>query len=352
MIDESKFEDFVFLQALTNANGFKGKANPKALIGKVMPEFPEIKNDMGHYMNLINNICEQVNSLTIYEQTEKLSKLNPKALEKKEKVIPKKDGLPELPNHKGIFIGRFAPAPSGYLHIGHLRNIIYNYEYKRMYGGKLIVRFEDTNPEKIGKDNYEKILDDVNWISENSIDEIYYQSDRLTIYYKYLRQLIETSKAYVCECDPEVSKAFNDSSEECPHRKDSFENNTLRYENFFNKKYKDGEAVIKFKGDLKNKNPALRDFSIARLNSKEHVRSGTRYNLWPMYNFAVAVDDSLMELNYIIRGKDAEIGGFRQDMVKEALNLKKCPYLHFGMLNFTDIELGKTPIKEKIEKGI
>lgn len=352
-INESEFESFVFLSALENASSFGGKANSKALLGKCIGKFSDMKSDMGHYMSLIENICNQVNSLSIEEQKEKLSKLNPDFGKKPEKKEKKSNSeLIDLPNHKGVFVGRFAPAPSGYLHIGHLRNLVFNYEYKKKYGGKFIVRFEDTNPEKIAKENYDKILEDINWLTEDGVDEIYYQSERMSTYYKYLRQLVELSKAYVCECDPEVSKSYNDSSEACPHRGLDVSKQVEMYEKFFNGGYNDGDAVLKFKGDLENKNPALRDFSIARINSQEHARVGTKYTLWPMYNFAVSIDDSLMGVNYIIRGKDAEIGGVRQDMVKDALNLQKSPYFHFGMLNFEDIELGKTPIKEKIQAGV
>lgn len=352
MINDKEFEEFVFSQALENAVSFGGSPNPKALVGRCVPKFPEMKSDMGHYMNLINNICSQVSSMSAKDQKKKLTELNPEFFEKqKEKKEVKSEGLVDLPNFEGKFIGRFAPAPSGYLHIGHLRNLVFNFEYKKKYGGKFIVRFEDTNPEKIAKENYDKILDDVNWLTEGGVDEVYYQSERIPTYYKYLRQLIELSKAYVCECDPEVSKSYNDSSEACPHRSMDVAWQTDSYEKFFDGRYKDGESVIKFKGDLKNSNPALRDFSIARLNSGEHARVADKYKLWPMYNFAVSVDDSLMGVTYIIRGKDAEIGGVRQDMVKDALGLGKAPYFHFGLINFTDMELGKTPIKEKIQKG-
>ncbi|MDA3856071.1 MAG: glutamate--tRNA ligase [Candidatus Woesearchaeota archaeon] len=350
-MNEKEFEDFVFLQALENAVNFGGKANPKAMLGKVIPKFPEIKEDMQHYTSEIENIVKQVNEMDDKDQKRKLLSLNPKALEKKEKV-EKKEGLPDLPDHKGLFIGRFAPAPSGYLHIGHLYNLVFNYEYKKKYGGKFILRFEDTNPEKIDINNYEKIIEDSKWITDDSIDEIYYQSDRLETYYKFLRQLIETKNAYVCECEADVFKAYNDSAEPCPHRDKPLEVQQKKYEKFFNGKYKDGDAVIRFKADLKNKNPALRDFPIARLNSNSHARVGTKYKLWPMYNLCVSIDDSLMNINYVIRGKDAEIGGVRQDMVKDALGLKKSNYFHFGRIKFEDLELGKTPIKEKIDTGI
>lgn len=348
-----EFEKFIFLNALENAVNFSGKANPKALVGKAVPKFPEMKQDMQHYMNKIENIVNEINSMSPLAQKERLKEINPKFFQKEDKTKNenKKEGLPDLAGHSGPFVGRFAPAPSGYLHIGGVIGIIYNYEYKKKYGGKFILRFEDTNPEKIGIENYDQILEDVKWITENGIDEIYYQSDRLEIYYKYLRQLIETGHAYVCECESETFKAYNDSSESCPHREKSIEDQSKNYDNFFNGKFKDSDAVVRFKADLKNSNPALRDFPIARMNSTPHARVGTKYKLWPMYNLCVSIDDSLMGINYIIRGKDSEINGVRQDMVKSALGLKKCKYYHIGRLQFDDIEIGKTPLRMKIESG-
>ncbi len=347
-IIESEFEEFVFEQALINAINFKGSANPKAMIGKVMPKFPKIKEDMNHYMNLINNICEQVNKLSTEEQNKKLLNLNPNALEKKEKIISKKDGLPDLPNTENGVVVRFPPAPSGHLHLGHLFGIVANYEFKKKYGGKFILRFEDTNPDNIDLKNYEKVIDDVKWICDDGVDEIYYQSDRLPIYYKYLRTLFETNNCYVCTCDSETFKAYTDNKEECPHRKMSFEKKKEMFESFMKGEI---EAVVRANANLQDKNPALRTFPLARLNRTPHARVGDKYCIWPNYNFAVSIDDSLMGLTHVIRGKDLEIGEERQKMIMTALNLKAPIYFHFGRLNFTDLELSKSKLTKRIEEG-
>jgi glutamyl-tRNA synthetase len=354
MTTQADIEDFVYNQALENAISFGGKANMKPILGKTISKFPQIKKDFGHYQNLINNIVLQVNQMDAKEQETKLIQINPDFFNKKQetKEKTKKEGLPDLPGLDGEFIGRFAPAPSGYLHIGHAYNIIYNHEYKKKYGGKFILRFEDTNPENISIENYDKIIEDVKWLTQNDIDEIHYQSDRVDIYYKYLRQLIETNHAYICECEIEKFKDFHTSSTPCPHRELPVEEQIKKYEKFFQNKYKDKDAVIRFKADLQNKNPALRDFPIARQNSTPHAKVGKKYKLWPMYNFCVSVDDSLMGITYIVRGKDSEINGIKQDMIKDALGLKKSKFYHIGITKFTDIEIGKTPIRKKIEEGI
>lgn len=359
MVNQEEFDNFVYIQALENAIGFNGKANPKALIGKVVPKFPNMKNNMAKYSQDIENIVQQVNNMSLEEQKEKIVEFNPdffkmqekKAKEKKEESSKEKK-LPKLEDSDKSIRTRFCPAPSGHLHLGHLYGIVFNYEYVKEYGGEFIVRVEDTNPENVDINNYDNILEDIKWITEDGIDELYYQSDRIETYYKYLRTLIETGKAYVCECDVEVFKTYNDSSQPCPHRDMDPIKQEEMFSGFFNNKYEDGDAIIRFKADLENKNPALRDFPLARLKSQSHPRVGNKYRLWPMYNLCTSIDDSLMKVTHIIRGKDHEINGLRQDMIKKALGFKNQFYFHYGRMKFIDIELSKTILSEKINNKI
>jgi glutamyl-tRNA synthetase len=355
VINEDEFGDFVYVEAIKNAVSFNGKANSKAIVGKCIANYPEMKKDMAYYINEINNICNQVNEISFNLQCEKLKELDPDFFENsknKKKDGEKRDGLPNLEVNDGEnVVVRFEPAPSGHLHLGHLFSIVANYEFKKKYGGKFILRFADTNPDNISLENYQRVIDDVSWICEGKIEEIVYQSDRIDIYYNYIRTLIELKEAYVCSCDSETFKAYTDASEECPHRKQGVDKNLELYEMMIRGDLKDGEAVIRAKADLNNKNPALRSFPLARLNSNKHVRVGNKYHLWPNMNLPVAIDDSLMNLTHVIRGKDHEIGELRQKMLHKALNLKSPKYFHTGRVNFVDMELSKSKLSEKIEKG-
>ena len=358
-LNEREFEDYIFLIALENAVSFDGKSNPKALLGKVISKFPEIKSEMDFCLKEIENTVKQVNSLELEEQTRKLKYLNPDFFEKKEikkneKMVGKGQNaiLIKLPNMDGKIITRFSPAPSGYLHLGHLYGIVYNFAYVEQFGGEFILRIEDTNPENIDLSNYNAIIEDVKWITGDKISAIYYQSDRMEVYYKYLRTLVDLGKAYVCECEGEVFKTYNDSSAACPHRDAPIKRQLELYDNFFNKKYKEGDAIVRFKAELENKNPALRDFPLARIKDEKHARVGNKYRFWPMYNLCTAIDDSLMNITHVIRGKDHEINGERQNMIKDALGLKKCEYYHSGRIKFEDIELSKTKLSEMIENKV
>jgi len=353
MISE-EFKDFVFLSALENAVSFKGSANPKALIGKCMPKFPEMKQNMKDYMQVLNEIVAEVNNLGFEKQKEKLLNIKPEFFEEKNKKKEpnKTDGLPKLKNTENGVVVRFPPAPSGHLHLGHLFGVIANYEIKKKYEGKFILRFEDTNPENIDISNYEKVSDDVKWLCDGNIDETFYQSDRLEIYYKYLRQLVEMGQAYICKCESDVFKAFNDAKEQCPCAKMDQETQNRKLEKFMNGRYEMGEVVIRARADIENKNPALRTFPLARINDNSHARVGKKYRVWPNYNLACAIDDSLMGLTHVVRGKDLEIGEIRQKMLHTSLGLKSPEYFHYGRMKFTDVELSKTKLSEKIEAGV
>lgn len=347
-------KDAIYYAAIENAVLFKGKANPKALIGKIVPQFPEMKDDMKTLMQHINEIVTEVNSLGFEKQQEILLKKNPQFFEEKEEKNKKKSKLPDVPKElEGKpLITRFPPAPSGNLHLGHLFGLVYNFVYAKESGGEMILRIEDTNPENISIENYNALIKDAQWLTDNSIKTIYYQSDRIELYYKYLKQLIEQGDAYVCEQDPEVFKELVDTKQtnECRELNSSI--HLQRFESMKNSEYKEGQAVIRIKSDLEHKNPAMRDFALARVKYGNHARIGNKYSLWPMYNLCCAIDDSVMNISYIVRGKDLEIGALRQDMIKEKLGLKKSPYFHYGRMKFTDLELSKTKMSEQISQGI
>ena len=353
-VENQKIKDAIYNAALENAVLFKGQANPKALIGKIMPQFPEMKSNMKTLMMLINSGVEEVNALGFEKQQELLLAQNPDFFEEKQEKNKKEGKLPEVPQElqgKALKM-RFSPAPSGNLHLGHAFGLVYNYEYAKQSGGSMLLRLEDTNPENISLENYTAVIEDAQWICENSIEEIYYQSDRIELYYKYLEQLINQGDAYVCEVDPETFKQLTDNKQtnECRELDSSI--HIQRFKEMKEGKYKEGQAVIRIKTDLEHKNPAMRDFSLARVKFGDHARVGDKYALWPMYNLCCAIDDSVMGISYIVRGKDLEVGAERQDIIKEKLGISKAPYYHYGKMKFTDLELSKTKLTAQISEGI
>ncbi|MBW6461956.1 MAG: glutamate--tRNA ligase [DPANN group archaeon] len=334
--------------ALLNAKKFEGKANPKALLGALLAEFPDYRKNIKGLQEIINTITNEINSMTIAEQERAISKEQITDRPKKEK----RTGLPELKNAvKGQVVMRMEPSPSGPLHIGHAFPLILNSEYCRMYDGKMILRISDTNANNIYTPAYKMIEEDARWLTNNKIDSVIIQSDRMELYYRTMRKLIEKNHAYVCTCKPEDFKKLTDAKTVCPCRNQTTEKNMKRWQLMF-KGYKEGEAVVRIKTDIKHKNPAVRDWPAARINDEPHPRTKNKYRVWPLMNFAVAVDDHDLGLTHIIKGKDHITNTERQMYMYDYLNWKHPEFIHIGRINFKDFIVSTSQTRKAIDEKI
>ncbi|MCK4265739.1 MAG: glutamate--tRNA ligase, partial [Thermoplasmata archaeon] len=201
--------------ALQNALEYEGKASVKAVMSRVMGTAPEYRQRTGEVSEVVKSVVNDVNALSTGAQRSELAELAPELLEKK--VTEKKQELSPLKNAEGGVVMRLAPNPSGPLHIGHTRMAILNDEYVRRYGGRLIVRMEDTNPPTVLPEAYDMIIEDLNWLGVEC-HEVVNQSSRFDMYYEHARKLLELGKAYMCGCESEIWRKMKDSSRPCPHR--------------------------------------------------------------------------------------------------------------------------------------
>ena len=348
-MSEDHTEALIRKYALQNAVFFKGTANPKAVVGKVLGENPEYRSRAGEITPLIESIVSDVNKMSLDDQTKALENIDPALLskEKKERVYL----LPELKNAvDGKVVMRIAPGPSGPLHIGHTRVSILNDEYVKRYNGKLIVRYEDTNPEKIEPDAYRMIAEDLDWLGVK-VHESIIQSERFEIYYDYTRKLIEMGKAYVCTCNGDDWREMKEEKKECPCRNLPIGTQMERYEKLLNNEYKEGEAIAVVKTDIAHPNPAVRDFVALRLVDHPHPRTGTKYRAYPMMNLSVAIDDHLLGVTHVMRGKDHLNNTLRQEYIFDYFGWKKPEYYHYGLVNIPDAVLKTSLIKESIRSG-
>ena len=176
-------EQTIRIHAAHNALQHGGEANPKSVLGKLMGEVPELRGQAKELIPKVNEIVAEINQLGIDGQRSLLEKMAPELLVEK-KAEQREAALPDLPNVKGEVVVRFAPGPSGPLHIGHTRAAILNDEYVKRYGGKFILRLEDTNPTKIDKAAYEMIPEDLEYLGVE-VHEVVNQSDRFDLYYEY-----------------------------------------------------------------------------------------------------------------------------------------------------------------------
>jgi glutamyl-tRNA synthetase len=226
-----------------------------------------------------------------------------------------------------------------------------NLLYVQKYGGTFYVRIEDTNPNNIYKPAYKMLKEESKWLSKGTA-KVVIQSDRMELYYKYAEKLIKKGFAYICTCSADKFRKFVKNKKNCPCRKLSVKQNIDRWNKMLYKKgYKVGEAVLRFKSDMKHKNPAMRDFPLARINETSHPRQRKKYRVWPLMNLAVSVDDIEMKMTHVIRGKDHRDNAERQKMIYKVLN-KKFPWNAFlGKIHFKDLELSSTKMREGIESG-
>ena len=339
-----------YAYALKNALSHNGKAVLGAVISSLFHEGLK-KNEAGKYAKKISEIIQEVNNLSLEEQKKEFDKFEKNVSKRKVR-----EGLPELPNaKKGKVVMRFAPSASGPLHIGHAATACISFLYVKEYGGKFYVRIEDTNPENVYKPAYKMIKEESQWLFDNTA-KIIIQSDRMELYYKYIEKLIKKNAAYVCTCSQEGFKKFISEKKNCPCRKLSVKENLKKWKKMLDKsknRFKQGEAVLRFKSNMKHKNPAMRDFPLARINTKRHPRQGGKYKVWPLMNLAVAVDDIEQGMTHVIRAKDHRDNAVRQKMIYKALGvLKKFPWTAFlGRIKFKDMELSTTKIREAIEQG-
>ena len=331
--------------ALKNALNHEGMAMQGPVISSLFNEGLK-RNEVGKYAKKISEIILGINSLSIEEQKKEFEKLEKEVSER-----PEREGLEELPNAKKGVVMRFAPSPSGPFHVGHALTFCLNLLYVKKYTGKLYLRIEDTNPENIYPKAYKMLEDEGRWLSDGKV-RVMIQSERMEIYYNYAEKLINKKAVYVCTCSQEKFKKLADEKKNCPCRKLNVKENLERWNKMLDKKgYKEGDAVLRFKSNMKHKNPAMRDFPLARINLTKHPLQGNKYRVWPLMNLCVTVDDIEMKMTHIIRGKDHRDNAERQKMIYKTLG-KKFPWTAFlGKIHFKDMELSMTKMREEIEKG-
>jgi len=352
-MDVEQLKVIIRKHALANALKFNGKASPGAVISKIIAEASETKQFMKTVSFEVNEVLQEINSMKLEDIQKELETNHPEMLEKKEKE--KREDLRELDGvdkNKGVIM-RFAPSPSGPMHIGHAITGGLTSLYVKKYGGKFIMRIEDTNSDNIDMESYKLLPKDAEWIFGN-VSEIWIQSERMDIYYDYVKRFIDAGACYICTCSQEDFKKYSDTMTDCPCRSLTVKENLFRWNRMLNiTGFKEGEAVLRFKSDMQHNNPAMRDFPLARINDSEHPRQGKKYRVWPLMNLSVCVDDIEAGMTHIIRAKDHADNAKRQELMYAALGIKdKFPKTYFlGRYNFEGLEISASKTRKRIEDG-
>jgi glutamyl-tRNA synthetase len=353
--NDTALRELIRKAALLNAVSHDGKAQAGAMVGKILGERQDLRTRVKELSGIINAVVNEVNNLSIVEQKGIVEENWPETQKKEKSEEKRLSPLPNADKYARI-VTRFSPNPDCVLHLGSARAIILSHEYARIYSGKFILRFEDTDP-KIKRPSlifYDSIRQDLKWLG-CKVDEEYIQSDRLLIYYDYTEHLIRGGNAYVCECPTEEFRKKTIAKEPCPCRTLSANENLERWNRMLSGGYAEGEAVVRIKTDLENPNPAVRDWPALRvIDTKKypHPRVGSKYIVWPLYNLAAGLDDHLMGMTHIIRGKEHYTNMVRQKYMYEYLGWQYPEAIHYGRLKITGAFLSKSKIVSGINEGI
>ncbi|AAM01971.1 glutamate--tRNA ligase [Methanopyrus kandleri] len=346
-MEEKELRDLVRRYALENAARYGGRANPNAVMKKIMKEHEELRPRAKEVLKTVREVVREVNKMSGEEIRRELEELGGP----REDVARDKEGLKPLPGAEpGNVRLRFAPNPSGPLHIGHARAAVLNDEYARRYDGTLVLRIEDTDPRRVDPEAYDMIEEDLEWLGVN-IDERYVQSNRIELYYMVCEELLEREGAYVCTCDPDEFRRLRDVGRACPCRSRDKEENLELWEEMLDGTFSEGEAVVRVKTEVDHPDPAVREWIAFRIVEEEHPMTGSRYLVWPTMNFAVAVDDHLMNITHVLRGKDHESNTRRQKYVFEHLGWDTPEYVHYGILKVEGAVLSTSEIRRGIDSG-
>ena len=335
--------------ALQNAFEHGGETRDKIILGKILGTKPEFRSKVKEISPEISEIVSSVNQLSLEEQEKEIKENFPDVLSPKEKIV-EREGLPELKDaEQGKVITRFPPEPNGYPHIGHAKAAIINSEYAKMYGGKFILRMDDTNPEAERMEYHAAIKVGLEWLGIE-FDTVKNTSDDMELFYEKGNELINSGKAYVCTCKREDISKNRRERKACKCSRGDIEKNIKNWEKM-NEKFKPGDAIVRFRGDMEADNAVMRDPVLFRIIEGKHYTLGEKYRIWPSYDMAVAIEDSIDGVTHAFRSKEFELRKELIDAILDALNMRKPNQGFFSRLEFKGMPISKRIIKPLIEEG-
>jgi glutamyl-tRNA synthetase len=335
--------------ALQNAFEHEGKTQDKIVLSKILGTKPEFRSKVKEIIGDISEIVSSVNQLSLEDQKKEIEENFPDLLKPKEK-IEEREGLPPLQGaEQGKVVTRFPPEPNGYPHIGHAKAAIINAEYAKMYRGKCILRMDDTNPEAERMEYHAAIKVGLDWLGIE-FDVVKSTSDDMEFFYEKGMELINAGKAYVCTCKRENISQNRKERKACKCSLGDINKNNQGWDKMF-QKYKPGEAIVRFRGDMKADNAVMRDPVLFRIIDEKHYTLGEKYRVWPSYDFAVAIEDSKDGITHAFRSKEFELRKELINAILDELGMRKPYQDFFSRLEFKGMPISKRILKPLIEEG-
>jgi len=254
---------------------------------------------------------------------------------------------------------RFPPEPNGYLHVGHAKSITINFGFAQEFNGQCNLRFDDTNPSKEETEYVESIIEDVHWLGGDFGDRLFYASDYFQQIYEWAVQLIQSGKAYVCDLSAEEVRktrgTLTEPGEPSPYRNRTIEENLELFERMHQGEFPDGTRTLRAKIDMASPNLNMRDPVMYRILHAEHHRTGKKWCIYPMYDFAHGQSDSIEKITHSICTLEFEDHRPLYDWYVEQLGIYHPQQIEFDRLNLTYTLLSKrkllTLVKDKYVNG-
>ena len=266
--------------------------------------------------------------------------------------------------HCKVVHTRFPPEPNGYLHIGHAKSILLNYGLAQKYGGKFNLRFDDTNPTKEKTEFVEAITEDIKWLGADWEGRLFFASDYFDQMYECAVELIKKGKAYVSDLSAEQIREYRgtltEPGREDPYSSRSIEENLKLFEEMQEGKYADGEKVLRARIDMSSSNINMRDPVIYRVAHMTHHRTGDKWCIYPMYDFAHPLEDAIEGITHSICTLEFEDHRPLYEWVINEVGAQIIPdknempprQIEFAKLYLTNVVTGKRYIKRLVEEGI
>ncbi|MFH0927032.1 MAG: glutamate--tRNA ligase [Candidatus Micrarchaeota archaeon] len=355
---DGKILESIRKHALKNAYDY-GQANPSKVMGRVLGEFAEEKANAKEIMAEISREAGMINSLSKEEIGQEMQKYDYGEQGEKQKAGAKEAGAEGagkkiiLPGAiEGKTITRFTPEPGGHLHIGHAKALFLGYEGALNHGGQMRLRMDDTNPQKAKREFVEGIVSSIKWLGIKWRGEITYSSDYMGQFYELANELIMKSCAYVCNCSQDKIKEGREKKMRCDCAARMPAESVAEFKKMCSGEgYAAGDAILRYKGDMKAQNTVMRDPTLFRIIDGAHFRQGEKYKCWPNYDFAVAVVDSLEGITHAMRSKEYELRDELYYSILENLEMRKPLMISFSRLAIKGAPVSKRLITPLIEEG-
>jgi glutaminyl-tRNA synthetase len=346
-----------------------GKAAVGPVMGLVFKANPELRKDANSIKEIIEKNVKLINSMKAEEIQQFAQDHYPELLQKKDEDAQEEaDFIREIieeHNRTGRFGGkvhtRFPPEPNGWLHIGHAYSINRQFYFTQEYNGKFNLRFDDTNPITEEEEFVDSIIYDVKWLGADFEDRLLFASDYFDQFYEYAVQLVKKGLAYVDDSTVEEIRemrgTITEPGKESPYRNRSIEENLDLFTRMKNGEFKEGEKVLRAKIDMAHPNMLMRDPIVYRILHASHHRTGDKWCIYPMYDWAHGLEDSIEGITQSICTLEFEVHRPLYDWYIEQLEDENGNPIHhsqqieFAKMNLSYMVLSKRNMRRLVEEG-